>query len=411
MWDAFRAPIDEAFNRKTVEREKVDTAVNEHDRHVLAASKALAAANAAGDVQKIRTAMMQLEAVIRGEPYVAPVVKLAAKPAATSHVNTAEDTTPEAAAEAAQLEFSESAEMAPAPADTPPAEAAVAPPASGGNLIAPEGSADMAAVADLPADAAKEEDAAPAAPVAAPRKPVIAMRGDDRPGMKKAEPMATGRGGRPGERRDGPPGRGAPSGPGGRPSGPGGGDRGARPTGAGGPGARGDDRGGRFDDRAPRFEDRGPRLGEAAFRAQREALEYAQVSLRKLAAQAHGEALTHLLGAWEQRDAAQLPGVQELGRVVSPAVRSRWSQAVTAAPTGNASEALLRLEMAAELPTPAEHLNARRALQLKLLTQRGDPTPAQTWGQDTAQVLASAHDGANARRLQNALKALLRGAA
>jgi len=38
MWDAFRAPIDEAFNRKTAEREKASAAVSEHDRHVLNAA-------------------------------------------------------------------------------------------------------------------------------------------------------------------------------------------------------------------------------------------------------------------------------------------------------------------------------------------------------------------------------------
>ena len=93
---------------------------------------------------------------------------------------------------------------------------------------------------------------------------------------------------------------------------------------------------------------------------------------------------------------------------MTAAVRSAWSQALSAAPAGDASEALLRLEMAAEVPTPAEHLNARRALQLHLLTRRNDPAPAQTWGQDTARVLASASDAASARRLQAALKALLR---
>ena len=51
LWDAFRAPIDEAFNRKSAEREKASAAVSEHDRQVLAASKALDAANATGDAQ------------------------------------------------------------------------------------------------------------------------------------------------------------------------------------------------------------------------------------------------------------------------------------------------------------------------------------------------------------------------
>jgi hypothetical protein len=83
-------------------------------------------------------------------------------------------------------------------------------------------------------------------------------------------------------------------------------------------------------------------------------------------------------------------------------------RALGAAPTGDASEALLRLEIAAEAPTPAEHLNARRALQLQLLTRRNDPPPAQTWGEDAARVLASAYEVAAARRLQGVLKTLLR---
>jgi hypothetical protein len=84
--------------------------------------------------------------------------------------------------------------------------------------------------------------------------------------------------------------------------------------------------------------------------------------------------------AWEQRAADQVPSQQELGKAVAPTVRSSWVQALGAAPSGNGSEALLRLAIAAEAPTPADHLNARRALQLQLLTRRNDPTPAQTWG-------------------------------
>ena len=157
--------------------------------------------------------------------------------------------------------------------------------------------------------------------------------------------------------------------------------------------------------------DRGPRLGDAAFRAQRDAVEHAEAALRKLAAQAHGEALTQLLTAWQQRQPDQVPSVQELGRAVTPAVRGAWTQALGASAGGNAgksAEALLRLEMAAEVPTPADHLDARRALQLQLLTRRNDPAPAQTWGQDAAAVLAAGYDETGARRLQNALKALLR---
>jgi hypothetical protein len=149
-------------------------------------------------------------------------------------------------------------------------------------------------------------------------------------------------------------------------------------------------------------------LGDVAFRAQREAMERADFALRKLAAQAHGETLTQVLAAWEQRDASLLPGQQELGRAVTPAVRSAWAQAISAAPAAAAPEALLRLEMAAELPTPAEQLDARRAMQLQLLTRRNEPAPAQTWGQDAAKVLAGPFDAQQVRRVQNALKALLK---
>jgi hypothetical protein len=222
-------------------------------------------------------------------------------------------------------------------------------------------------------------------------KPVVAMRGDDRPGMKKAEPQPAGRGARFGDRNR--PGAGGKFGE--RRD-----ERGARDSREGRFG------GDRFGDRAA--EDRGPRLGDVAFRAQREALEHAQTTLKKLAAQAHGEALTQVLSAWEHRAADQLPSSQELGKAVSSQVRGAWSQALGAPPSGDASEALLRLEIAAEVPTPAEHLSARRMLQLQLLTRRNDPAPAQTWGQDTARVLACGYDADAARRLQNALKNLLR---
>ncbi|WOP14532.1 DUF349 domain-containing protein [Ottowia sp. SB7-C50] len=350
LWDAFRKPIDEAFNRKSAEREQHAAAMSAHDRAVLEAAKALEAANASGDAQQIRAAMAQLEAATRGQAAAAaaPAPASAEKPAA-------------------------------APADTAPAatetEASPAPEGEGGD-----------------ADAA--ESAAPA-PAPKPAKPLIAMRGDDRPGAKRAEPAPAGRGGKFGDR------------PGGRPGG-----RDARGGPGGDRGGRFGDRpgGGRFGDRPPRDdrEPRGPRLGDAAFRAQRDAVEAAQAQLRKLAAQAHGETLTQLLGAWADRQPDQLPSAQDLGRGVSGGTRGAWAQALQAAPQGSANESLLRLEMAAEVPTPAEHLDARRALQLQLLTRRNDPAPADTWAQDAGKVLATAHDEVTARRLQNALKVLMR---
>jgi hypothetical protein len=137
-------------------------------------------------------------------------------------------------------------------------------------------------------------------------------------------------------------------------------------------------------------------------------MEHAEMALRKLAAQAHGESLTHLLAAWEKRQADLVPAAQDLGRNVNAAARAAWSQAVSQSPTANSGEAILRLEMAAEVPTPAENLNERRALQLQLLTRKNQPGPEQTWALDVTAVLSSTHDPKVARRLQNALKNLLR---
>ncbi|MBO9645934.1 MAG: DUF349 domain-containing protein, partial [Pseudacidovorax sp.] len=129
---------------------------------------------------------------------------------------------------------------------------------------------------------------------------------------------------------------------------------------------------------------------------------------RKLAAQAHGEALTQLMAAWQQRSSEQVPSHQELGKVVSPQVRQGWTQALGKPGAGDAGEALLRLEIAADVPTPAEQITARRQMQLQLLTKRHEAGPQETWGTDVAKVLGSAYDEAAARRLQNALKSLLR---
>lgn len=354
LWDAFRKPIDDAFNRKTAEREKADAALSGRDRAVLDAAKALDAANASGDAQTIRNAIAALEAALRGQAQ------------AVADVAAATEANLESKAVQALVNAAETA-----------TENEVKEPLGGD------------------AEAAAAAEATPAEPPAKPAKParpVVAMRGDDRPGMKKAEPTPMGRGGKLGDRKDGPRGPSRDGRSGDRPD-----ARGPRP----------DARGERFSDR-PAYEDRGPRLGDAAFRAQREALEKADFALRKLAAQAHGEALTQLLTAWEKRDASQVPSVQDLGGRVSPAIRTVWSQAVAATPNGDAGEALLRLEMAAEVPTPADQLNARRALQLQLLTKRNDPTPAQTWGQDAARVLAAAYDAGQARRVQNVLKVLLK---
>lgn len=374
LWDTFRKPIDDAFNRKTAEREKAEASLGARDRMVLDAAKALEIANAAGDAQAIRAAMAALDAALHGQAQAQADVKAAG----------AQETAAKSAAQASDVNPVLDENTPVAAVDT--AQAAII-------NVAEEGASEGAGL-DTPAVAL--------APVVTPKpsKPVIAVRGDDRPGMKKETPAPAGKWG---DRKDA--------------------GRGGRDANAGS-GARGGDRAPRGHDRfdsAERGRNAGwqdaPRLGDTAFRAQREALENAQHALRTLAAQAHGEALTQLLGAWEKRDASLVPSAQELGPRVSPATRAAWLQALGGESKGAAKgvvsavdpqTALLRLEMAAEVPTPAEHLTARRMLQLQLLTRRNDPAPAQTWGQDAGAVFAGGFDPKDARRVQTVLKVLLK---
>lgn len=224
---------------------------------------------------------------------------------------------------------------------------------------------------------APAEVPAPTAPAPAPKK-LVAVRGDDRPGQAKGTATAALDRARAPRRDD--------------------------KFGAPREGRRDEGRFGAREERAPR----GPRLGDTAFRAQRQALDMAEQQMRRLAAMAHGEVLTQLLSAWEQRQVDALPTAQALGQRVNAATRTTWAQALSSAPASADATALLRVEMAAEVPTPAEALEARRQLQLQLLTRRNDAPPIQTWAHDVAKVLAQAHDASQARRLQTALKVLLK---
>ncbi len=341
LWEVFRKPIDEAFQRKGTERQHAQAPLTAHDRAVIEASKALDAANAQGDASAIRAAMSALEAALKGQAQ-------------------------------AQEQAAARQALAPVPEAAPVADDVAVTVSTTGDAAAAGDETEPAPVAEAPVAAPK------------PAKPVIAVRGDDRPGQKKTEPAAAGKTGR----RDGRPGeRGAERG----------GDRFGRP-----------DRGERRDFRDERREERGPRLGDEAFRAQREARERAEMALRKLAAQAHGETLTRVLAAWQERQADALPTLQELGKAVNAAARQAWSQALSQPAGAAAGTSLMRLEMAAEVPTPAEFLNERRALQLQLLTRRNEAGPQDTWARDVTAVLSGPHDATSARRLQNVLKQLLR---
>lgn len=374
LWDAFRRPIDEAFERKTAQRQNEEAALGAHDRMVLEASKALEAANHSGDAQQIRSAMSALDAALRGQAQARDAVKTKAAPVAAAPA-AMPAATPDGAAEG------EGTVDAVAGVE----DAAVQPPT--GHEVPADVQADAQPGSDAPAETPQL-----VAPKLTP-KLVVAVRGDDRPGMKKAE-VASGRGGKFGDRKDGK-----------RP--PFGDSRGAE-RGDSRHGAGVDHRGGRSDHAQRDERPNTPRLGDAAFRAQRDALENAQFALRKLASQAHGEALSQLLGAWQARDPQQLPNAQDFGPKVASGARSSWAQALGGAPGQVPDTALLRLEMAAEVPTPAEHLAARRMFQLQLLTRRNDPPPAQTWAQDVGRVLQGEFDAAAERRLRAALKVLLK---
>lgn len=363
LWEAFRQPIDDAFARKSSEREKAATALNAHDQRVLDASRALESASASGDAQRIREAMQALELAMAGQ---------ATAPAS----NKAEVVSP-----------APSAQAQPAVAE-PPADA-TSPGEPAGEQVEREAETKPEdKTLEEPGEKAEQESEsvekpAPApSPPASPPKKLVAVRGDDRPGMKKAEPA--GRDGRRGDRPDG------------RRDGPGMGRPDARGRGPGASPWR--------EEREPR----GPRLGDSAFRAQRQAIEAAQASLRKLAAQAHGEVLTQLMTAWEQRDPEQMPTAQALGARVNASSRNAWMSALAKAVGPLNAEVLLRLEIAAEVPTPAEHLSDRRMLQLQLLTRKHAAAPTETWIEDVASVLVSGFDAAAARRLQNVLKVLLK---
>ena len=391
MWDAFRKPIDDAFQRKTAEREKAASALGEFDRMVVEASKAVAAASTTGDAQQIHAAAKALEAIVSGQMPKQPPALAEKKLIATENIAPEQlgELTAAQASLANEQAFAESAQAEPSRQDAVPGESSV---------VTPEQAPDLAV------------EPAPAAPVKPAAKPVVARRGDDRPGMRKAEPAQDSRGGKFGDRKDSRSGSGSK--PGGKPGGP----RQSTDNKFEPYRPEREDRAQRFSDR-PAFDDRGadrsprieaPRLGDAAFRAQREAFEAANIALKKLHVQAHGEVLTNVISAWEKRDAALLPNAQDLGKVVSGTVLDVWAKAITSPSGKNAAESLLRLEMAAEVPTPAEHISARRMLQLQLLTRRNAAAPAETWGEDTAKVLAADFDAGSARRMQTVLKVLLK---
>ena len=351
LWEAFRQPIDAFFARKPADRRAAPTVAPQspHEQAVMAAAQALEAASQTGDAQKIRAALAALNAAARGETP-APAAPAVVVAEATPQAAPIAESTPEAAE---SLDVAEP--VSPAPEQ-----------------------AEQAAGEPTEAEAPAPEEVAPAKPApAAPRK-VVAVRGDDRPGAGPAgtKPLAA----RDDARRDG--------------------RKDMRP-------GRGDSRDARLSREG--FAPRAPRLSDGVFRLQRQAMEHAEMALKKLAAQAYGEALTQLLQAWQTRAPDAIPQGSALGGKAAVQARSQWAQTLGQAAQGTvAADLVVRLEIAADVPTPAAHQGERRAMQLQLLTRRNDPSPEQTWAKDVNQVLQGAYDEAVARRLQPVLKTLLR---
>ncbi|THT97834.1 DUF349 domain-containing protein [Lampropedia puyangensis] len=351
LWDAFRQPLDQAFQRKDTQRNQAEAAASVHDQAVLSAAQAVEEAIAAGHAQAIRDAMDALQVAVRTAPAAPSTDAAVAEPVAQASVQTANTE---------EAETSESVQNA-------------------------ESETDSSAVPDTTGTASEvpAAEVAPAAPSVAP-KVVIAVRGDDRPGASgSAKTAAT----RESNTRDG-----------------------RRPSARDGR----DDRRNGHDSRQQR--DRAerpalaPRLGDRAFRAQRNAMDNAQAALRKLSAQAHGEAVTQLLDAWKSRSADALPAQAQISKRVSGPQWNNWKTAIgqPAASNDKAAEAVLRLEMAAEVPTPADFMGDRRTLQLQLLTQKNAASPSETWVNDLQTVLATPADDTTGKRLQSALKVLLK---
>jgi ATP-dependent RNA helicase SUPV3L1/SUV3 len=117
---------------------------------VLEAAKALEAANATGDAQKIRAAMAALDAALRGQAQAAAEVASQDKAAKEHQQAMAAAAPADATVDAAQRDGNPTV-----------------PPKLRGTLL--------------------PKPHRPPRPSRRP-KPVVAMRGDDRPGMKKAEP-------------------------------------------------------------------------------------------------------------------------------------------------------------------------------------------------------------------------------
>jgi hypothetical protein len=176
---------------------------------------------------------------------------------------------------------------------------------------------------------------------------------------------------------------------------------------------RRDDRGGRRDDRRDeRRDDRGPRANPQLMQAQRKAHDAAHKKLHEIAQGKRGAAFDSLMKAWAARDAAQMPELSLLGLKLAKPQWQAWQQKLGAAASVKEADrdaALLKLEVAYEVDSPAEAQTARRMLQLSLLASRGRDALVSGWHEQVATVLGAPAEEAASARLMACLRRVAAG--
>jgi ATP-dependent RNA helicase SUPV3L1/SUV3 len=153
----------------------------------------------------------------------------------------------------------------------------------------------------------------------------------------------------------------------------------------------------------------GPRANPQLVQAQRKAHDAAHKKLQELAQGKRGNAIAALTKAWAARDAALLPELSDLRFKLNKAQWQGWQQAIAVpakADEAARDAALLKLEVAFELDSPAEAQTARRALQLSLLASRGRDALVASWPDQVATVFASASTEQAAARLMACINAM-----
>ncbi|MDI9336249.1 MAG: hypothetical protein QM520_04385 [Gammaproteobacteria bacterium] len=139
------------------------------------------------------------------------------------------------------------------------------------------------------------------------------------------------------------------------------------------------------------------------------ALVEAKKTLKELKQRVYGDLVQQIVDAWEQRNVELLPSLRDLGKQVNATMRSKWLDALSkVAHTEELGAWLLRLEVAADVPSPAEFVTQRRLLMLSNLSSKNKSPPSLTWAEDLAQVFLGTFNQRAGQRMVKILPALLK---